>query len=75
MVTTFEARQIAEGAAVYGSDGGKVGSVVAVLPSYVVVERGFLFPTDRYLSLGAVAGYDDGKLYLNISKDAALAQG
>jgi hypothetical protein len=76
MVTTFDAGQITEGTDVYGSDGDKVGSVVAVLPSYVVVEKGFFFPTDYYVPLSAVAGYgEDGRAHLNVTKDAALNQG
>jgi uncharacterized protein (TIGR02271 family) len=66
---------IAEGMDVYGSDGDKVGSVVAVQPNYVVVEKGFFFPTDYYIPLSAISTFDDGKIFLNVSKDAALNQG
>ena len=67
--------QITEGTDVYGSDGDKVGSVVAVQPSYVVVEKGFFFPTDYYIPTSAVASYDDGRVYLAVTKDEALNQG
>jgi uncharacterized protein (TIGR02271 family) len=66
---------IREGADVYGSDGDKVGSIVAIRPNYLVVEKGFFFPTDYYIPMGAVASYQDGRVYLNVSKDAALNQG
>ncbi len=39
--------EIRDGANVYGLDGEKVGSVVAIQPTYVIVERGFFFST-RY---------------------------
>jgi len=65
----------AEGTDVYGSDGDKVGEIVAVQPSYVVVEKGFFFPTDYYIPTSAVATYDDDKVYLNVTKDEALNQG
>jgi uncharacterized protein (TIGR02271 family) len=73
----IEGRQFAitEGTDVYGSDGDKVGSVVAVQPNYIVVEKGFFFPTDYYIPTSAIASYDDGKVYLNVTKDAALNQG
>ena len=35
-----------EGMTVYAADGDKVGKVVAVDPGYIVVEKGFFFPTD-----------------------------
>ncbi len=66
---------ISEGTDVYGSDGEKVGSVVAVQPNYVVVEKGFFFPTDYYIPTSAVATYDEGRVYLNVTKDEALNQG
>src|SRR3712207_6009969 len=73
----MEGRQftITEGTDVYGSDGEKVGSVVAVQPNYVVVEKGFFFPTDYYIPTSAVASYDDGRVYLSVTKDEALNQG
>jgi len=73
----IEGRQfsIGEGTDVYGADGEKVGTVVAVEPSYLVVEKGWFFPTDYYIPLSAVASYDDGRAYLSVTKDAALNQG
>jgi len=73
----MEGRQftITEGTDVYGSDGDKVGSVVAVQSNYIVVEKGFFFPTDYYIPTSAIASYDDGKLYLSVTKDQALNQG
>ena len=65
----------AEGTDVYGSDGDKVGEIVAVQPNYVVVEKGFFFPTDYYIPTSAVASYDEGRVYLNVTKDEALNQG
>ena len=64
-----------EGDDVYGSDGEKVGSVVAVHPGYLVVEKGFFFPTDYYVPTSAVANYEDGGIYLNVTKEQALDQG
>ena len=60
---------------VYGSDGDKVGSVAEVHPSYVVVEKGFFFPTDYYIPLSAISQVRDGQVVLNVSKDTALHSG
>ncbi len=75
MERTGEQWAFREGDDVYGSDGEKVGSVVAVQPNYVVVEKGFFFPTDYYVPTGAVANYEDGQIYLSVPKDEALNQG
>jgi uncharacterized protein (TIGR02271 family) len=63
-----------EGMTVYGADGEKVGKVVAVDPAYVVVEKGFFFPTDYYVPTSAIASATEDELYLTVSKDEALNQ-
>ena len=71
----MERFEITEGTDVYGADGDKVGSVIAVQPGYVVVEKGFFFPTDYYIPTSAISSMDDGKVYLNVTKDQARNQG
>jgi len=75
MSWTAETGQDLTGAEVYGADGDKVGTVSAVYPGYVIVEKGFFFPTDYYIPMSAVASYDTDRVYLNVSKDAALGRG
>lgn len=67
--------QIPEGTDVLGADGDKVGKVVAAEGSYLVVEKGFFFPTDYYIPMSAVNNFDGDKVYLNVTKDEALNQG
>jgi uncharacterized protein (TIGR02271 family) len=67
--------QINVGDDVYGSDGDKVGTVAEVQSSYIVVEKGFFFPTDYYIPTSAVASAGDGQVNLNVAKDAALNSG
>src|SRR5687767_4252024 len=64
-----------EGMTVYGADGEKVGKVVAVDPGFVVVEKGFFFPTDYYIPSSAIANATEDEIYLTVSKDEALNQG
>jgi len=66
---------ITDGMSVYGSDGDKVGTIVSVGPNYVVVEKGFFFPTDYYIPFSAIASQTENGVYLNVTKDAALNQG
>jgi uncharacterized protein (TIGR02271 family) len=77
MDSTISQYQFREGDDVLGSDGDKVGSVHSIGSNYLVVEKGFFFPTDYYVPFSAVASYDDadGKVYLNVSKDDALSSG
>lgn len=67
--------QIQVGNDVYGSDGDKVGTVAEVQPSYIVVEKGFFFPTDYYIPLSAITQVTDGQIVLNVSRDTALHSG
>jgi uncharacterized protein (TIGR02271 family) len=75
MSWTTETGQDLTGAEVYGADGDKVGTISAVYPGYIVVEKGLFFPTDYYIPLNAVARYDTDRVYLDVSKDAALGRG
>ena len=75
MGTGYTSTDIITGAEVFGSDGHKVGTVAAVYPGYIVVEKGFFFPTDYYIPMSAVASYDNDQVYLNLAKDAALNSG
>ena len=67
--------QVNVGDEVYGSDGDKVGTVAEVQSSYLVVEKGFFFPTDYYIPMSAIASVANGQVYLNVAKDAALNSG
>ncbi len=71
----IQSSQINVGDEVYGSDGDKVGTVAEVQPSYIVVEKGFFFPTDYYIPLSAVGNVADGQVWLNVARDAALDSG
>ena len=75
MSSSSYANQISVGDDVYGSDGDKVGTVAEVQSNYIVVEKGFFFPTDYYIPMSAVASYDNDQVYLNLAKDAALNSG
>jgi uncharacterized protein (TIGR02271 family) len=75
MSTGYTSTNIATGAEVFGADGDKVGTVAAVYPGYIVVEKGFFFPTDYYIPVNAIASYDADRVYLSVSKDAALGRG
>jgi uncharacterized protein (TIGR02271 family) len=67
--------QITTGDEVFGSDGEKVGAVAEVQRDYLVVAKGFFFPTDYSIPLSAVASAGDGRVYLNVAKDAAHQSG
>src|SRR5688572_22334392 len=72
MSWTTMSNQVSVGDDVYGSDGDKVGKVADVQASYLVVEKGFFFPTDYYIPFSAISHAGDGQVLLNVTKDAAL---
>lgn len=63
------------GMTVRGSDGDKVGKIVEVSPSYVVVEKGFFFPSDHYIPASAISSIGDDEVFLSVTKDEALNKG
>lgn len=67
--------QIAVGADVYGSDGEKVGTVAEVYRDYIIVEKGFFFPTDYYIPLTAIRSADNAQVTLTVTRDEALQSG
>jgi uncharacterized protein (TIGR02271 family) len=75
MSSSSYASQINVGDDVYGSDGDKVGTVAEVQSSYIVVEKGFFFPTDYYIPTSAIASASGGQVSLNTTRDAALNSG
>ena len=75
MSRAFSSTDVVTGAEVFGADGEKVGTVAAVYPGYIVVEKGFFFPTDYYVPMSAVASYDNNQVYLTVAKDEALQSG
>jgi uncharacterized protein (TIGR02271 family) len=75
MDPTIHQWNLREGMAVFGADGDKVGKIQAVYPRYIVVEKGFFFPTDYYIPMSAIASTDGDRVYLAVSKDDALHRG
>src|SRR5918994_116869 len=75
MSTGYTSTDIITGAEVFGADGDKVGTVAAVYPGYIVVEKGFFFPTDYYIPMSAVASANADQVTLTLAKDAALSSG
>jgi uncharacterized protein (TIGR02271 family) len=75
MSNSSYATQINVGDEVYGSDGDKVGTVAEVQAGYIVVEKGFFFPTDYYIPLSAIASASGGQVYLSTTREAALNSG
>jgi uncharacterized protein (TIGR02271 family) len=62
------AKQIKTGTDVYGSDDEKIGSIAGVADTYFVIEKGFIFTTDIYVPMSAVARVDDDRVMLSMTK-------
>jgi uncharacterized protein (TIGR02271 family) len=75
MSSVMDTSRINVGDEVFGSDGGKVGEVAIVYPAYIVVEKGFFFPTDYSIPYSAIASSGGRQIFLNVTKDEALNSG
>lgn len=77
METATTQYQFRAGDDVIAADGDKLGNLADIHGTYLVVEKGFFFPRDYYIPFNMVSNYDpaDGKIYLSVTKDAALNSG
>jgi len=66
---------IPEGTEIRSADDVKLGKAIATTPEYMVVEKGFLFPTDYYIPTRAITQYDGETVHLGLTKDEVLHQG
>ncbi len=56
------------GTPVYGSDGEKIGEIAEVQPEHFVIEKGFIFTTDIYVPITAIASRDGEGVRLSLTK-------
>jgi len=73
--TTSQQWTIRDGAEVRSSDDEKLGKVISNDGSFLIVEKGFFFPTDYYVPTSAVSSVDGDTVYLSVTKDVALNSG
>jgi hypothetical protein len=66
---------IRPGTSVLGFDGQKVGTIIAVRPHHLVVEKGYLAPITYRIPTSAIAGHENGNVLLNVTRNQALNQG
>lgn len=60
---------------VFGSDDHKLGKLVAFDARYLTVEHGLISKGHYFVPTSAVNTCSDGKVYLNVTKDAATHAG
>jgi uncharacterized protein (TIGR02271 family) len=72
---SIDIRQIERGWDVFGADDAKVGDVSDVRDTYIVVSSGWIFTSERYIPVSAIAGIEHDRVYLDVSKDEIEAQG
>ena len=76
MLTNNQNYQFRQGDEVFATDGEKIGKLTGVDGNYLVIEKGWLFPTEYYVPVSAVSTYTgDGAIYLNVTKQQALNSG
>ena len=65
-----QTRQIAIGWDVFDSNGDEIGDVYEVGPNYIMVEKGWLFPSNIYIPTSAISSVQPDRVQLNLAKDA-----
>lgn len=60
--------EIAYGWDVVGADGDKIGSIAAVQPHYISVEKGFLFKEDLFIPTSTITSVQDETVYLSVTR-------
>ena len=68
-------RNIEQGSDVFGADGKNVGVVSGVREGYIVIAKGFLFTSERYVPVEAISSVERNRVYLNVSKDEIDVRG
>ena len=71
---TADLDQIEHGWDVYAADGEKLGDVADVRDDYLVVSKGWLFTTERYVPFSAIAQVVPDRVVLQVMKDQFDAQ-
>jgi uncharacterized protein (TIGR02271 family) len=66
-------KNIIPGFNVVSADGERLGRVAAIEGDYIVVPKGFFFPTDVYIPMSSIAEVTDN-VYLQATKEEALNQ-
>jgi len=69
--------QFRDGDTVVSSDGEKIGKLRAIEGNQLIIEKGWLFPTEFAIPVNAINTYDQdgGNIQLNVSKDQAMNSG
>lgn len=66
---------VREGTTVLTSDGEKIGEVESANGGYLLVKKGFLFPKEYAIPASAIQNVGPDAVYLNVTREIALAQG
>jgi uncharacterized protein (TIGR02271 family) len=67
--------EIDNGWDVITSDGDKLGDVEEVHPHYLVVGKGLIFHSERYVPVSTITAVEDNKVHLGVTKDEVERQG
>ncbi len=67
--------EIDNGWDVITADGDKLGDVEEVHPHYLVVGKGLIFHSERYVPVSTITAVEDNKVHLAVTKDEVERQG
>ena len=67
----YSAQDIKEGMHIYTSDNEELGHVAKAYEDSILVHKGHIFPTDRYIPYSAILSIDHDRVQLNMPLDEA----
>ncbi|HEU0002677.1 MAG TPA: DUF2171 domain-containing protein [Ktedonobacteraceae bacterium] len=67
----YSAEYVQTGMHIYTSDNHELGHVAKVYEDSMLVHKGHIFPTDRYIPYSAIESIDNGNIRLDMPLDEA----
>ena len=67
----YTAQDITKGMYIYTSDNQELGHVAEAYEDSILVHKGHIFPTDRYIPYSAIVSIEDDRVQLNMSLEEA----
>ena len=67
----YSAKDIKEGMHIYTSDNRELGHVAKAYEDSILVHKGLIFPTNRYIPYSAIVSIQDDRVQLNMPLEEA----
>ena len=70
-MSNWSVKDVQTGMHIYTSDNQELGHIAKAYEDSMLVHKGHIFSTDRYIPYSAIASIENGRVLLNMSMDEA----